>query len=216
MKNAKFFLCLIACVAGTVAYSDPIGEEAGYVLNKSPNRTTLLITGGQGKAVVKEYRDDAFYGPSYLVSLEYSVDIPSLGPEYGSVEFLVPKAVFTGQFFEDFVNVQSVDFDNFKADYLGMANATDHDGNQYDTCYLTRVYDIELGLLDMYDPFLGRRFVLVPDNVTGIFAEMENLEIKLAINQAVPVLGAVQIDISGKSSGLNIKAGFDYTARSLD
>jgi len=213
MRKLKMFICLVVFMAGMVVHANPVGQVANYVLNKSSERTSPIIEAGQGKAVVKEYQPGVFFGGgAYLVSLEYTMDIPLFGPEYGSVEFLVPEIVFTAPFLESLDSGHPLDFETFKLGFVGMTEALDHQGKHYDTCYLTRAYDIDLGLLDYYDTYLDRRVVLAPENVSGIFVEIENLEVKLTVNQAVPVVGAVQIDISGTMSGMKLKAGFDYTA----
>lgn len=46
-------------------------------------------------------------------------------------------------------------------------------------------------------------------------SEIQNLKVLAHIYPGIPVLSAVQIDISGKYEGMNIKAGADYKTPQL-
>jgi len=213
VKKNKYMLCWVALLSSIVVHADYqvaqdlVGQEASYALTRDSGRNAWLIKAGQGKTTIESYQADS---ATYLVKIDYDVNIRLHGPEKGSIEIAIPEAMFTDQFFIDLTTNHPVDFGDFKIDFDGMATVTDAQGNSYEQCYKTRLYDINTGASGGKNRAVPGIRVLRHEG-TGILAEIENLVIRLAINSDVSALGAVQVDISGKASGFNIRAGFDLT-----
>ncbi len=156
------------------------------------------------------YQPDAPIGPAYQVNIDYNMNIRLHGPESGTISILIPEGMFGEQFFQDLANNHPVDLGDFKVDFLGMVTATDSQGQEYNPVLLpvSPFTAVNTGSL-VGDS--DHQIMVISHEGTGILADIENLEIKIAVNFSVPVLGGVQIDISGKASGINIGAGFDLT-----
>ncbi|HXW53339.1 MAG TPA: hypothetical protein VEL47_04445, partial [Myxococcota bacterium] len=177
MKKIIHFICGLALFFGLASHADIVGEEASYVLTANTGRNSWVIKSGNGKATVASYQTDAPLGPSYLVNLDYTMNIRLHGPETGTISILIPESMFGEQFFQNLVTTHPVDLGDFKVDFLGMVTAVDNEGNQYEQSYSTRIYDINTGggLFDDYEP----QIVVVAHKGTGILVDIENLEIKI-------------------------------------
>lgn len=187
--------------------AEPIGEIAEYNLNGSSDRTSWLIRSGEGKATVAEYRDHETLGPSYVVSIDYSFEVRFMGRKSGNIGLLVPVAMFEDQFYDDLKNTHPVDLGAFNVDYEGMSSARDNENNAYNECMMIRLFDID----PSYKPLVGPTptTTLLWHNSSGP-GSIEDLELNLKTHATVPVLRAVQIDISGKARGFDFYAGLDY------
>lgn len=206
----KLCLLFLALTLSAMSYSDPVGENAGYELNRSRDRTSWVIRGGEGVGTVTELRNDEKIGAAYVVSIEYSFDILFHGQQNGVIGLLVPAAMFEDQFYDDLQQRHPAKLGVFDIDYLGTGNARDNDNNSYDQCLLLRIFNIDPN----YQPVVrdaSKIAVLFHESTMG---EVENLELKLKTHESIPVLGAVQIDISGKARGIDFRAGLDFTPES--
>lgn len=200
IRHVVFLLCF-AVSAGL--FADLVGQEAAYTVNN--DRSSWLIEGGSGQAKVTELRNDPKIGQAYVVTIDYEVDILFHGSEKGNIGLLVPEQMFSQQFYQDLKQDKTIAMGVFTVEYQGTSNVSDADGNEYDQCTDARVYDIDPSLYP-----IGRPAVNVlwhkRENVTSV----ENIELNVSIHHSVPVLGAVQIDVSGDIHGMDFTLGLDY------
>lgn len=191
----------------TNLFADLIGERANYKLDSSSDRSSWLIKRGEAKAAVTEYRVDEKFGPGYVITINYDLDIRFYGKQTGTIALLVPELVFGDQFYPDLIATHPIKMGGFDIDYEGMSSATDSASNSYDQCFMTRIFNIDPKYYPK-DMTSGAVLVLWQKH-QGLLSDIEELEIKLKVHPSVPVLGAVQIDISGMSTGIDFSAGLD-------
>ncbi|MCA9509008.1 MAG: hypothetical protein KC505_11355 [Myxococcales bacterium] len=195
---------VLASITTDDPVSNPTGEEAGYTLNKSSGRSSWVIKEGRANAIVKEYMPDAPGGPGYVVEITYDMKVRFKGHQQGSIALLVPEQVFADNFIEDLMGNHPMAFGGFELDYHGTDDAKDADDNLYEDCAKTRIFNIDT---DYQPPESSNPSVYV---LYSKGAKIENLEVKMKVHDSLPVIGAVQLDVSGKVLGFNFKAGFDY------
>jgi hypothetical protein len=187
---------------------DPQGENASYILNKDRERTSWLIKSGTGTALVGEKVDHEELGPCYEVSIEYEFDVRFIGKNKGTIGLLVPERVFLPTFYSQLREDQSYSFGSFDVEHLGVTDAKDADDNYYEICDEIKIFNIDKD----YQPISlnENNTKIIWFKSEGILNEVENLEIKMRVDESLPVLGSVQIDVSGRAQGTNFKAGMDF------
>jgi hypothetical protein len=201
----KILLSIISFLASFVVNADPIGEQASYILNDDSNRTAWLIRDGEGQATVVEMINDANIGPAYVVSIDYSFDLRIGGAKQGNIGLLVPARMFEEQFYDNLKATHPVDVGAFDVDYLGISRARDNENNAYDQCMLIKFFNVD----PSYRPIPRASSVAILWHESTMGA-LEDIVLNFKRHATVPVLGAVQIDMSAKVHGISMKAGFDY------
>lgn len=202
----KLFLLLTFVANISMAMVDRVGESVNYVLNSS--RSTWLIRSGSATAKVLEYRASSEYGPGYVVKVNYDLSVLLRGRQHGEIGLFVPEKVMMPDFMPNLMNDHPMSLGSFMLDYEGQANASDSAGNMYNKCSMIRMYDIN----HLYRPsdFTKEEATVLWFNHQGNISAINDLEIKMKVHGQVPVLGAVQIDISGASdAGISFEAGMD-------
>lgn len=206
----KVFFSVVALCISLASIADPIGEVASYILNDSNDRTSWLIRDGEGQSSVVELREDPKLGPVYLVNIEYSFDVLFAGNHNGVIGLLVPVTMFEEQFYEDLKTTHPVNMGSFKVDYLGMARGRDNENNTYDQCMKIRLFDVDQN----YRPIRTEpRVHIISHESTGSLNDVENLVLNFKKHATIPVLGAVEIDISGKARGIDFRVGLDFVVQ---
>jgi len=201
----------LALGSGTFALADrnPVNESAAYSVDKDASRTSNMVQDGNLTALVSDHDANAKDGPAYKVKIDYDFDIVLAGHKQGSQIVEVPDAYFTEKFMADLRASGHYESARFKMDHEGYEDATTMDGHAYSHCDKVRIYDIKKdGAAPIFDI---ARAMLAPEGAS-LSNDIQNLEIRAHVFAGVPVLGAVKLDVSGVYSGLNVKAGADYTA----
>lgn len=202
------FCSLFVCLTSLLSFatpSSPTGETASYTLNGDSSRTSWMIKEGEGTATVKEMRNDPKVGPAYVVDIDYYFDVMFKGEKRGTISLLVPAAMFGDEFYDNLKVTHPVDVGSFKVDYMGMSRARDNENNAYDQCMMIKIFDVNT----KFRSNVEEPRVTVLSHVTTM-GEIDNIVLNMKTHDSVPVLGAVQIDMSGTASGINVKAGFDF------
>lgn len=200
-------LALIAPAAlGAVDARDPVGEEADYEVDPSNDRTMSMIRDGEANATVTQALPDHPDGPAYEVKLDYTFEIRWQGTREGTRTMAVPQEYFTEEFMEQLREEGEYVGPDFKMRHLGYADARTMDGNFYPNCDKILIYDIETDQKQTLRNISRDLFGVGPKN------DIEDLEIETHVKVGMPVLGAVKLDVSGRYSGMRVKAGADYVA----
>lgn len=197
LKPLSFLLCFLSFHV----VADIVGEQASYVVDTESGRTTWLVTDGSGKVTVTEFREDERLGPSYLLTIEYDLEVQFMGRQKGSIGLLAQEKLFSEQFLEELKTTHPVDLVSFQIDYEGMSSCVDSEDNEYQECANVKIFDVD----PSYYPVL-----LWHESENALGASFENLEIKAKVNNTVPVLGGVQLDVSGVISGFDVSLGLDF------
>jgi hypothetical protein len=187
---------------------DPTGESAHYTVDRASARTSGLVLGGELTASVTGLRGDLPGGPAYEGKIDYTFRIQFMGTRTGTEIVNLPVAYFTDQFMADLRANGSFEGPTFKVQHLGYADAANMDGGRYPNCDKIRIYDIQQEASLEIVRIAKALLIVNPAEADGI----DDLVIVGHIFQGVPVLGAVKLDVSGKYSGMNVKAGADFDA----
>lgn len=196
----------------TAAFADrnPVGEMADYQLDRNPSRTSNLIQSGTLKAQVTQMKTTDDGSTVYEAKIDYSFRITLIGNRSGTEFVDAPTSFFTEEFLQELRQTKHYESPQFKIDHLGFADVTTLDGHRFPNCDKLKIYDIDQGNRSPLVQ-LARDLVrsAAPESATTDDT-IEDLVLNTHIYYGVPVLGAVKLDVSGKYSGINIKAGADY------
>ncbi len=217
MKKALLFWLGVAFSLTALASENPVGEKAAYTLNDSSGRSSWIIKAGKADAKVLNFDPNNAFGPGYVLEINYDLTVRFKGRQQGTIKLLVPTEVFAANFISELAAHHPKSFGSFDLDYHGVATAKDANDRSYNDCAKTRIFNVSPEYLPSSMSNENIRFLsheiknFEDESGEGISAiEVENIEINLRVHQSVPVLGAVQLDVSGSSSGVSFKAGFDY------
>ncbi len=182
-----------------------VGQKANFKLDKDPKRTTSLLKKGTFQAVIKSYQPQAENGPAMEVALDYRFDVEFMGEQSGVESGLLDYEYFTEDFLVKLRKEGKYESENFKAIHQGFKDAKTLEGKFYPHCDVILLYDIKDSTLrNSLGSFLAT--IVQAENQSDI----KDMKVLAHIYPGIPVLGAVKIDVSGKHSGMNIKAGADY------
>ncbi len=193
---------------GSVEDRDPVGESAYYKLDRTASRTSSLIQSGELTTHVTRALPDDGSGPAFEVNIDYTFRIQLLGTRTGTETVNVPAAYFTPEFMMNLRQTGHYESAKFKVDHEGYADAVTMDGHHYAHCDKVKIYDIQQGFDD--GGVIAVAKSLLDVGGAGPDDQIDNLVIHAQIFEGVPVLGAVKLDVSGRYSGMNVKAGADY------
>jgi hypothetical protein len=187
-----------------------VGQKANYKLDKNPKRTTSLLTDGKFLATIKKYHPDAEGGPAMEVDLDYQFNVQFMGEQKGVESSLVDHKYFTEDFLNELRKNGKYESENFKAVHQGYKDVKTLQGKFYAHCDIILLYDLKdtanMPLKSDLSKFLA---TIVR---TDIQADIQNMKILMHVYPGVPVLSAVQLDISGKYDGMAVKDGADFVA----
>ncbi|MEY4630976.1 MAG: hypothetical protein RIQ81_1096 [Pseudomonadota bacterium] len=199
---------------GMALAQSPVGERAHYDLDRNPARTTSMIRSGVVDVSVDAYVPGYKNGPSFESSLNYDFNIQMVGRKTGTEKVMVPAEYFSPEFMENLRATGSYTGPDFKIRHEGFLDARTIDGNLYPHCDNILIYDVNTFAANSE---LSAIFRIANDLITsaaqaalGVRGDVENLQVRAAIYEGVPVLGAVKLDVSGIVSGFSFKAGGDY------
>lgn len=203
-------------VSATAALASPVGDRAHYDLDRNPSRTSSMIMSGKVDVTVDAYVPGHKSGPAYESSLAYDFNVQMVGRKQGSQKVMVPAEYFSPEFMKNLRASGSFIGPDFKVRHEGYVDARTMDGNFYPHCDKILIYDVKTYSAESQ---LGGLFTVARDMLSmaaesrlGTRQDVENLQVRAAIFEGVPVLGAVKLDVSGIVSGFNVKAGGDYKA----
>ena len=220
MSIAKVMLFSALVFGTTAAYGrNPVGEVANYKLDKNSARTSSMIKSGTMETKVTKAIPDAAEGPSYETAISYDFDIQFVGRQKGTELVAVEEEFFTEEFLQKLRTDGAYEGPDFKIKHEGYADARNLDGKFYPRCDKLLFYDIKTDKEDRSgssSPVINLALALLSSTADayGIDprADIEDLKIRAHVAFGIPVLGAAKIDMSGKSSGMNVKAGADYVS----
>jgi hypothetical protein len=201
---ASAVVAISLCSGAAAAYDrNPVGERADYELDRSAARTSSLIQDGTLSLYITQHLPDQQGGAAYETKLDYDFRLRYAGRQQGTKGMAVPFQFFTPEFMAELRRTGHYESASFKVDHLGYADARNLDGHLYENCDKIRIYDIE----DLDAPFVQVAVGLLE---AAVAAPIDDFVIVAHIKEGEPVLGAVKLDIAGKYSGLNVKAGADF------
>jgi hypothetical protein len=189
LSAITFFLC-----ANILAVS--VGETVSYTRNSS--RTDWLIRGASGALTVLERRDGG-----YIVKMTYELDVLLRDKQSGDIGMFIPDAIFSENFYKDLSVVNEIPFGAFTIKHMGAENI-----GEYGQCNVARAFKVDHNFKP--DEMDKTKAQVLWIHHKGKIQAVSNLEITLKVNPGIPVLGAVQADVSGVSNnGIGFKAGLD-------
>jgi hypothetical protein len=204
---SNFFFAILFCLSSYVGVANPIGQTASYQLSDDGDRTSWMIQDGQGLGTVVEFRNDPRIGPAYVVSIEYSLDVVFRGTKQGTIGLLVPATMFEDQFYQSLKLTHPVNVGPFHVDYLGMSQATDNEENTYDQCMVIKFFNLN----PVYRPIINNSNIEVLWHESeGTLGNIDDVVLTFKRHSTIPVLGAVEFDMSGTVKGVSLKAGFNF------
>ncbi len=192
--GAACLLLMFMSANGWAQDRNPVGEHAFYRIDRNRDRTSSIVSGGEMTARVLGGSHEQ---GEYQVRIDYQIDTYVNGRNKGSEELMLPAKYFSEEFLLQLRRDKYYEVEQFKIRHLGFQDARNMDGRFYPGCDILYFYDLrnkQLAALlaDMIDP------------------EMDDINITALVKPAVPVLGAVKLDIRGKYKGSSFKAGADY------
>ncbi|MCB0422199.1 MAG: hypothetical protein KDD61_14470 [Bdellovibrionales bacterium] len=201
------------CSTITIYAKDLVGESASYELDRSRQRTTGMIKRGEVDAMVADFLPNDPNGPSYLVNLRYDLKVSFVGNKQGELGLSATQDFFTPEFLERLRNEKEISEPKFKIRHIGFGDAQLKGGHSYPSCDIVEIYDIDTTQANSFN-ILGLAYSILQEAAIqagpGAAAEIEDMMIKAYVCANIPVIGAAKIDMTGKTSGYNFKAGFDY------
>jgi hypothetical protein len=178
-----------------------------------------MIKSGTMQTKVNKELPDAADGPAFEVALSYDFDVQFAGHQQGTELVAVADEFFTEEFLVKLRTDGAYESPDFKIKHQGYADARNLDGKFYPHCDKLLFYDVKTDKesVDGNSAPLVRMAVKIMNAAADAYsvdpdATIEDLKILAHVFVGVPVLGAAKIDMSGKYSGMSIKAGADYIA----
>jgi hypothetical protein len=213
----KLLLCFGLFLTGYQALAgerNPVGETAFYQLDKNSRRTSSVIKNGNFVTQVNGESANTSV-PSFDVAINYEFDVAWMGNQSGAEKTEMDQSYFTEEFLEDLRVNKTFESEQFKVRHIGFADAVNMDGRRYENCDLLHFYDIDTGSSQFLPKLISytAHAMLIGSGSPLTGGSIENLQIIAHVKYGAPVLGAVKIDVSGKTSGMKVKAGGDYIPR---
>ena len=198
---------------------NPQGEQAGYKLDRNRDRTSSMIMKGKLDFSVGALHTVAGKD-AYQSSLTYDLQILMAGKQKGTKSIDIPSDYFSPEFLQHLRDAGQVDEGSFKLKYLGKADVVTQTGARYPNCDKILAFDIKMEKDSDFNTILNRtlaRAYWVEETTESYVPEedilsVQDVQVVLHVSSEIPVLGAARIDISGKTRGMDLKAGFDYVA----
>lgn len=187
-----------------------VGQKANYKLDKNPKRTTSMLTDGNFLATITKYHPNAEGGPAMEIDLDYQFQVQLMGEQKGVETTLVDHKYFTEEFLNELRTKGKYESENFKAIHQGYKDVKTLQGKFYAHCDVILLYDLkDTQNMPLKSDISG---FLATIARTEIHADIKDMKVLMHVYPGVPVLSAVQLDISGKYEGMAVKAGSDYVA----
>lgn len=216
MQKITVFAAMISFVLSMNAFArDPQGETVKYKLNRSRIRTSAVIRKGNFAIAIGPRHTEETKKNLYQTKIDYELDLLIGGKKKGSKNIDVPAKYFDPDFMDQLRREGQSNEGDFKLKYMGKADVETSKGN-FPDCDKVMVYDVKMHLTDLasilnastdeiYAPQLA-------DQDAQNSLDVSDVEVMLYITQRIPAIGAVQIDLSAKVSGFDIKAGLDFVS----
>jgi hypothetical protein len=179
-----------------------VGDTVSYVKSNS-DRTSWVINEATGQLSIMEQRMDSECGPGYVLKMAYELDVKLKGKQKGDMGIFVPEALFASLFKEG-----KTAYGAFDITHKGYAKATSAKGVTYEQCSVNHATNVD----HLFKPGAGStgKAKVLWVNHQGSIKSVKDLEINFKAHKDVPVLGAVEINVSGISNnGVSFKIGMD-------
>ena len=152
--------------------------------------------------------------------MDYNLRVSFVGNKKGSVELNAPEEFFTEGFMERLKSEGTIVTPKFSVKYLGKGDAKNMDQKVYPDSEIIEIYDIDTVTSSAFS-FLGLAYSFIQEvaissmnvQTSANDTQIEDLVIRAYVHESVPVIGAAKVDLTGKTSGYNFKAGFDYVSK---
>lgn len=181
------------------------GDKAAYVVNKS--RTSSIITNAKGNMEVIEVVNNSEFGAGYLVGIHYELNIFLKGAQKGYIEMFLPSSILEANFHGELAKNGPKSFGAFSIEHKGTHNVKDANGNEYHSCNMALSTNVNYQFVGG----VGMAKVTQNQKIEGPIQYVTDLQIGIKAHANIPVIGAAQLDISGKSNnGIPFSIGLDF------
>lgn len=191
---------------------DPTGETTSYSLDKSSNRTSSIILSGTSSIKVNDLDVDHPDGPSYIVALSYDMKVRIYGQVRNTAFLPFVKEYFGQEFWQNLRETGSYESSVYKVKYEGKRDVTLSGNRRFKDTDQVFIYDISAEFADSFKEMIIASLYAQGDILQAkqwASTSLEELTVRAKVHPSVLALGAVQLDIAGKKSGVSFKAGFD-------
>lgn len=191
---------------------DPTGEMTSYALDKSSNRTSSIILSGTSSIKVNELDEDHPDGPSYIVALNYDMKVRIYGQVKNTAFLPFVKEYFGQEFWEKLRETGTFESSVYKVKYEGKKDVALSGNRRYKDTDQVFIYDISAEFADSFKEMIVAALYAQGEILQAkqwASTTLEELTVRAKVHPSVKALGAVQLDIAGKKSGVSFKAGFD-------
>jgi hypothetical protein len=121
----------------------------------------------------------------------------------------MPSSIMASNFHSELAKNKQMPFGVFSIEHKGMQDAKDANGNVYHDCSAALSSNVDY----KFEGALGMAKVIKNEKIVGPIQWVTNLEISIKAHPSMPVIGAVQIDIAGKSNnGIPFTIGIDFAS----
>lgn len=205
-------LAIVLSSSAAWADHDPRGESAKYLIDTDDARTDSMVEGGQFLTSIGGQAG----GPkveTYQVTVDFDLRLRFMGRKTGKKDAKMAADFFSGAWIKDLRQNGHYESKQFKAEHLGYEDVELKDGHSYAHCDHVRLYDIDENLPSILDPLatVGAQLLAPTLDGQGLTApKVEDMEMIVDLHEGIPAIGAVRLDVSGKVSGMAVKAGADY------
>lgn len=183
MRKINFNLGFLLSLLSINCFAAKVGDNVSYILSKDYDRSSWFIENGKAILTVEDMNAGENKN-DLILAISYSFEVTLYKTISGSINIPVPLSMFNEDFTEDLKKNGTLIQEGFKIDYLGTTSAEDFNGNFYDQCTAMRIYDIKDSGFD-------------------------DLKFEIRVHPSIPLLGAVELNISGEVEGFEFIAGLD-------
>lgn len=213
-------MLVASCALASSAFArNPINETAQYKVDKTGGRTSGVIS--SGKLSISILRplsspEEPSTVVAYEARLDFDVQARILGQQTGNLSIRAPSEFFTPEFWDQLRVNKFYDTGDFKVKHEGMVASTKAmDGKVYENLDQIFIYDIK-PTADNGWAALVRALVIAskpefaanPEKLQGL----TDIQVRALRHESVPALEVVKADLTGKYSGVAVKAGGDYVS----
>lgn len=202
MKKLYVGLVSMALALCSNVLAISVDESASYMRNSSLSRTSLIIRHATGSLTVME-TPNGMECAGVVVKMDYDLDVLVKGKQVGDMGLCVPTVLF-----QNLTRAGKMSYGAFDLTTQGTASATDANGTTYENCSVVLADNVN----PKYEPTMGSsdKAKVLWINHRGSIEWVKDLKISFKSHPDVPVVGAVQIDVSGVSNnGVSFKVGLD-------
>lgn len=196
-KNHVVLLSLVFALCSNL-FAVTVGETMSY--SRNADRTSKIIRGATGKLKIVQAPSNMVCD-GVVVQMDYELDVLIKGKQKGDMGVCVPQMLF-----DNLTKEGSMSYGAFDLTNKGLATGKDASGKSYTDCTVVHADKVDQN----YVPVSNDKAKVMWINHNGSIKFVTNLEITFKSHSSVPVLGAVEVDVSGVSNnGIAFKVGLD-------